>query len=78
MKNKIVYTDEPMGEVRVVEDFLPSPEKLAFRGETVKITLSLSSESVAFFKREAKKYGVPYQRMIRQLLDEYVTHYTRP
>ena len=78
MKNKIVYTDEPMGEVRVVEDFLPSPEKLAFREETVKITLSLSNESVAFFKQEAKKYGVPYQRMIRRLLDEYVAHYTRP
>ena len=36
MKNKIVYTDEPLGEVRVVEDFLPLPEELAFREEPVK------------------------------------------
>ncbi len=25
MKGKIKYTDEPMGRVKVVEDFLPSP-----------------------------------------------------
>ncbi|HHB91353.1 MAG TPA: CopG family transcriptional regulator [Anaerolineae bacterium] len=77
MKNKIVYTDEPLGEVRVVEDFLPSPDELAFREETVKVTLSLSKESVDFFKQQARKYGVPYQRMIRRLLDEYVSHFSK-
>jgi hypothetical protein len=29
MKKKIVYTDEPMGDVQVVTDFLPSPAELA-------------------------------------------------
>ena len=76
MKKSIVYTNEPMGEVRVVEDFLPSPEELAFREETVKVTISLSKESVEFFKREARRHGIPYQRMIRRLLDEYVYHYS--
>lgn len=34
MKNKTIYTNEPMGKVRVVMDFLPSPEQLAFKRES--------------------------------------------
>jgi hypothetical protein len=29
MKTKIKYTDEPMGELKVIKDFLPKPEQLA-------------------------------------------------
>ena len=72
MKKKIVYTDEPMGEVEVVADFLPSPAELAFREDGVKVTLSLSKSSVDFFKSEAAKHQTQYQRMIRRLLDSYV------
>jgi predicted DNA binding CopG/RHH family protein len=61
-----------MGEVRVVKDFLPSPEELAFREETVKVTIALSKASVEFFKQEAAKHQVSYQKMIRRLIDEYV------
>ena len=32
MKNKIKYTDEPMGELRIVKDFLPPPDQLVFKG----------------------------------------------
>ena len=74
MKKKIKYTDEPMGRVRVVSDFLPSPEELALKDETVKITIALSKASVDFFKKEAHKYNTQYQKMIRRLLDEYATH----
>lgn len=74
MKEKIKYTDEPIGKVRVVADFLPSPEQLALKDETVKVTLSLSKASVDFFKKEAKKYNTQYQKMIRRLLDEYTAH----
>ena len=28
MKGKINYPDEPIGKVKLVEDFLPSPEEL--------------------------------------------------
>lgn len=42
MSAKIKYTDEPLGEIRVVPDFLPSPSELAFREEGVKVTLALS------------------------------------
>ena len=74
MKKKIKYTDEPIGRVEVVSDFLPSPEELALKDETVKVTIALSKVSVEFFKKEAKKYNTQYQKMIRRLLDEYATH----
>ena len=74
MKRKIKYTDEPIGKVRVVRDFLPSPEELALKDETVKVTIALSKTSVDFFKKEAKKYNTQYQKMIRRLLDEYTVH----
>jgi len=54
-----------------VKDFLPPPEKLVMRQANVKVTLSLSQRSVDFFKREAAKQRVPYQRMIRALVDAY-------
>jgi predicted DNA binding CopG/RHH family protein len=72
MNGKIRYSDEPIGEVEIVADNLPSPEELAFREDTVKVTISLSRSSVEFFKVEARKHGTPYQKMIRRLLDVYV------
>ena len=72
MKKKIVYTDEPMGDVEVIADFLPSPAELAFKEDGVKVTLALSKSSVEFFKSEASKHHTQYQRMIRRLLDSYV------
>ena len=71
MKGKTKYTDEPMGKVKVVSDFLPSPEELALKDETVKVSIALSKASVEFFKKEARKNKTQYQRMIRRLLDEY-------
>jgi len=78
MSAKIRYTDEPLGKLRVVPDFLPGPEELAFREEGVKVTIALSKRSVEFFKREAEKHGTQYQRMIRRLLDTYARHHSRP
>jgi hypothetical protein len=72
MSMKIKYTDEPLGEIRVIPDFLPSPTELAFREEGVKVTLALSKKSVEFFKAEASRHHTQYQRMIRRLLDAYV------
>lgn len=75
MKRRITYTNEPLGDPRVVRDFLPPPDALAFREEGVKVTLSLSKRSVEFFKREARKNDTQYQRMIRRLLDAYAAHH---
>lgn len=55
----------------MVEDFLPEPADLVLREDNVKVTLSLSRRSLDFFKREARKCRVPYQRMIRALVDTY-------
>jgi predicted DNA binding CopG/RHH family protein len=74
MKKKIKYTNEPMGKVRKVSDFLPSPKALVLKDATVKITISLSKTSVEFFKEEARKHKTQYQKMIRRLLDEYAAH----
>ena len=72
MSTKIKYTDEPLGDVQVVSDFLPTPAELAFREESQKVTISLSKKSIDFFKAEASKHHTQYQRMIRQLIDMYV------
>ena len=74
MEKKIKYTDEPVGKVKIISDFLPSPEELALKDETIKVTIALSRASVEFFKNEAKKYNTQYQKMIRRLLDEYTAH----
>ena len=75
MKKKIKYTNEPMDNVRVISDFLPSPEQLAFKQETVKVTITLSKNSIDYFKRVASKHNTQYQKMIRGLLDEYVNRH---
>ena len=43
--------------------------------ETVKVTLNLSQRSVEFFKRNSSKHGMPYQKMVRRVLDMYVERY---
>lgn len=77
MSEKIKYTDEPMGDVKVIPDFLPPPDELVYRDDTVKVTIALSRSSIEFFKREAKQRGTQYQKMIRRLLDAYSTAHTR-
>ena len=67
----VKYTAGEIGRVRVIEDFLPRPEALVPREDNVKVTLALSRRSVDFFKRAAKQRRVPYQRMIRALVDTY-------
>ena len=77
MNKRIQYRDKPLGPIRLVPDFLPSPEELALKNEQTKVTIALSSESVDFFKEAARKHHMQYQKMIRQLLDEYVARHKR-
>ena len=77
MSNRIVkYSAGEIGRLRVIKDFLPRPDDLVPREDNVKVTLSLSRRSLDFFKREAKKHRVPYQRMIRALVDTYAERQT--
>lgn len=71
MKSKIKYSEEPLGDLEIVADFLPSASELAFREESVKVTIMFSKKSIEYFKTEASKYHTQYQRMIRRLVDTY-------
>jgi hypothetical protein len=75
MKRKVKYKDEPQGRIAVVSDFLPPPDQLVLRDDGIKVTIALSKRSVEFFKRHAARSNVPYQKMIRSLLDGYVKHH---
>ena len=74
MSNQIQYIDGPIGDIKLVADFLPSPKQLKLKNENTKITISLSTESVEYFKSIAARNQMQYQKMIRQLLDDYVAH----
>jgi predicted DNA binding CopG/RHH family protein len=83
MKNSRSYEEAPaeiseaIMQSEIIEDFLPPPEQLILKEETVKVTLNLNKESVAFLKEEAKARGVPYQQMIRRIIDLYSQHYRK-
>lgn len=75
MKKKITYEENPFDDLvlgtHVWHGRLPTPEEIAAMERTTKITLSVTSASLATVKAQAKKIGVPYQVMIRRLLDAY-------
>ena len=75
MTTKIKYTEGPIGNIKVLNDFLPSPEELAFKEEQIKVTIGLSKSSVDFFKKQARNHHTQYQKMIRRLLDIYVAQH---
>jgi len=77
MKKKIIYTNEKLGKVEVVKDFLPKPEELVFKEDNIKVTINLSKSSLDFFKKLAKQHGSQYQKVIRNLLDSYSSFYSR-
>ena len=77
MKTKTKYTKEPMGHLRVVKDFLPPPDKLVLKEDNVKVTISLKKSSISFFKEQARAQKTSYQRMIREVVDRYASHYQK-
>jgi len=82
MRRKEIYTEAPrnistaISEGEIIADFLPPPEKLIRKEPKVKITITLNSGSVEFFKKYARKNNVKYQTMINEVLDKYVQKYT--
>ena len=65
-KRGIKYTQGEIGKVKVVEDFLPSPDELVLREENVKDHSVAQPQKCRVFRTR-----VPYQRMIRALVDAY-------
>lgn len=66
---------EAIEQAEVIQDFLPPPDRLVLREETVRVTLNLNKRSVDFFKSSAREYGVPYQGMIRRVFDIYAERF---
>jgi predicted DNA binding CopG/RHH family protein len=75
MKKKTKYTDEPVKFGKRVSDFLPSPVEIAMREKTKRVTLNLNEASLKSFKKEARRLGVPYQKLLRSVVDLYARHY---
>ena len=73
MKNKIKYSNELI-EAKVISDFLPRPESFILNEKKKRVTLTLTENSLDFFKSAAKKHKASYQAMIRRLLDYYVVN----
>ncbi|MEZ4713547.1 MAG: hypothetical protein R3A44_40545 [Caldilineaceae bacterium] len=51
-------------------------DRLVKRARSVKVTLSLSEESVEFFKQKANEANIPYQKLIRLAIDDYIAGLT--
>jgi len=83
MNNKIKYENAPeeisesLSTSKVINDFLPPPEELIIKEKTKKVTIALSEKSIDFFKKVSKKNNVPYQQIIRKVLDNYSEHYAK-
>jgi hypothetical protein len=73
MNNKITYTNEPMEMGQVIKDFLPSPDQLVPKGKTKtnQVILELTEESVSFFKAQADRKQIPYEKIIELLVEKY-------
>ena len=82
MKKKTIYTNAPddisdsLGSAEKVFDFLPPPDQLIKKNPKIKVTITLNSRSVEFFKKYAKKKNVKYQTMINEVLDQYAQKYS--
>lgn len=74
---KISYLDdEPIGKLKRIPDFLPSPEELFPKEKARRITLVVDDNTVSFFQKKAEKMGIKYQPMMRRILKEYAAHHS--
>jgi len=71
MKKRTIYTAEPLAMGEKVNDFLPPSSQLIKLETTVKIALEINQSSLAFFKEQAKHEHIPYQEMLKNLIDTY-------
>ena len=53
------YSEGEIGDLQIVEDFLPAPSQLVLREDNVKVTLTLSRRSVAFSSVRPEKRASP-------------------
>ena len=66
----------PKGKLTIIKDFLPAPALLARKSVTVPVTARLTQSSIDYLKKEARKSKIPYQRLLRSVLDSYVAKHS--
>src|SRR5690242_20698194 len=66
------FEDAPRGGLTVIDDFLPPPSQLMRKEDTIEVTSEFTRSSIEFLKQEAKKANVPYEHILRALVDKYV------
>ena len=74
MKKRIQYSNEDMGNFKIIKDFLPHPDQLIFKDKNIRITINIKKSSIDFFKNVAKSNKTKYQKVIRNLLDIYANN----
>jgi len=55
-----------------VDPRLPSPAEIAKSLKKARISIVIDLPSVDYFKKQAAKHGVSYQKMIRRVLRHYI------
>ena len=82
MKKKIRYSNKFSNEnkisaksLKVIKDFLPTPEELFPKDEKVKITIEIDVETYQFFQQLALSYDKKYQPLMREILRQYARNY---
>ncbi len=48
MNPKIKYRNEDLGALEIIDHFLPSPEQLALRDDSIKVTISLGKSAARY------------------------------
>jgi len=75
-KRRLIDEDAPFGRLTVIPDFLPPPEELALPFKKQKVTILLEQWSVDFYKDRAKRLGIKYQQLMREVLSRYAQHHS--
>jgi hypothetical protein len=66
---KGIEASEPVNSEDI--SWLPSPEEFAEMRRTTKITINLSNRSLKLLKHKAQSCQMPYQTLIRNVVDKY-------
>ena len=75
MRHRTLDNDMPIGKLTQIADYLPSPSELIHTESNVKITILLKKSSVIFFKKQAHRHHTKYQKMMREVLNQYATRH---
>ena len=84
MKKKIKYSNKfekdqkiNVKDLKIINDFLPSPNELFLKDEKVKITLEIDVETYQFFQNLAVSFNKKYQPLMREILKQYARKYKK-